>query len=136
VRLEDFPGICAELRRHAPIRCGVVCCAGTAGRPNISWCDTHEPETIQINVVGQLNVAEACRQHLGPDGQPTHCTLVGTGCIYAYDAAGGHPRGGGPETAFTEAHPANFLANAYARLRVALEQLLAPFPNVLLLRVT
>lgn len=135
-RLEDFPGICSELRKHSPIRYGVICCAGTAGKPNIGWCETHEPETIQLNVVGQLNVAEACRQHIDPQGKPTHCTLIGTGCIYTYDASAGHPREGRAETAFSEEDRPNFLGNVYARLRVSLEQLLAPFDNVLLLRVT
>ncbi len=136
-RLEDFPGLCRELRALSPIRYGVVCCAGTAGIPNIDWCDTHEPETIQLNVVGQLNVAEACRQlrHSTTD-QPTHCTIIGTGCIFSYDAARGHPRGGDATTAFTEADAPNFRGNAYARLRIAMEQLLIPFDNVLVLRVT
>lgn len=135
-RLEDFPAICADLDKFAPIRCGVICCAGTAGKPNIGWCESHEPETIQLNVVGQLNVAEACRQHLRPDGRPTHCTIIGTGCIYAYDEEAGHPMGGPSATAYDEADVPNFVQNVYARLRISLEQLLRPFPNVLLLRVS
>eukprot|EP00762_Andalucia_godoyi_P008300 ANDGO_07391.mRNA.1 Bifunctional dTDP-4-dehydrorhamnose 3 len=54
----------------------VVCCAGIAGKPNIDWCLTHVPETVDSNVVCQVALAEDCRR------RNIHCTLILTGALY------------------------------------------------------
>jgi len=123
VRLNDRRAIERKLDIWKPKY--LICCAGTAGKPNISWCEDHKEETIDINVTGQLNVAEICRQ------RGIHCTLFGTGCLYYYDEA--HPMGSGK--AYTEEDEPNFKDNHYGRMRAALEALVENFENVLSLRI-
>lgn len=103
----------------------VICAAGIAGRPGIDWCETHQPETIMVNVVGQLNVADACAR------RGIHVTLFGTGSLYCYDEQ--HPMGSG--RGFKEEDAPNFDGNFYVRMRTRLEELLRSFSNVLNLRV-
>eukprot|EP00466_Bigelowiella_natans_P005892 jgi/Bigna1/78950/fgenesh1_pg.58_\ len=74
---------------------------------------------------GQLNVAELCRQ------RGVHCTLFGTGCLYYYDKD--HPKGSGK--AYTEEDAPNFTGNFYGRMRIALENLVRQYDNVLSLRI-
>lgn len=101
-------------------RLGVVCCAGTRGQPNIDWCDEHPVESIDANIIGQLNVATICSA-LG-----LHCALIGTGFVYA----------GSDGKQYSESDPPdNELPKTYIKLRIQLEQLLKYFPNVLNLRV-
>lgn len=54
-------------------------------------------ETLRTNVIGTLNVAEACHT------KGVHMTLYATGCIFEYDEA--HPIGG---PGFTEEDKPNF----------------------------
>ncbi len=119
VRLQDRPGLARWLDRWQPKY--VINCAGTAGKPNIGWCETHQAETIDINVTGQLNVAELCRQ------RGIHCTLFGTGCLYQYEP--------GSNKKYTEQDPPNFTGNFYGRMRAVLEGLVKSLPNVLSLRI-
>mmetsp|Transcript_2506 Transcript_2506/g.3973 ORF Transcript_2506/g.3973 Transcript_2506/m.3973 type:complete len:286 (+) Transcript_2506:2-859(+) len=123
VRLDDRKTIAEFLDRWKPKY--FICAAGTAGRPNIGWCENNKGETIDINVTGQLNVAELCRQ------RGVHCTLFGTGCLYYYDKD--HPKGSGK--AYTEEDAPNFTGNFYGRMRIALENLVRQYDNVLSLRI-
>jgi len=123
VRLMDRKQIEGYLDRWQPKY--FINAAGTAGRPNISWCETNKEETIDINVTGQLNVAEICRQ------RGIHCTLFGTGCLYYYDKD--HPVGSGK--AYTEQDKPNFTGNFYGRMRIMLEELVQQYENVLSLRI-
>ncbi len=70
-RVENKHDLLDEIKRVRPA--SVLCLAGIAGKPDIGWCETHQAETISINVVGMLNVADACNS-LG-----VHCTMVTTG---------------------------------------------------------
>ncbi len=38
----------------------VVNAAGRCGTLNVSWCETHQPQTLLSNVVGAYNLAAAC----------------------------------------------------------------------------
>ena len=77
--------------------------AGIAGKPNISWCETNQIETIRINVVGQLNIAD-CAHELD-----LHCTLLTSGVIYQYQASGKHALGSG--VGYSETDVPNFKGN-------------------------
>eukprot|EP00392_Amoebophrya_sp_AT5.2_P019444 g20283.t1 len=77
LRLHQAEQIEAFLQSCVPIAHGVVCAAGVRGTPNIDWCNEHPCETIEANIVGQLNVARACRV-LGN----VHCTFVGSCMVY------------------------------------------------------
>jgi len=123
VRLQDRNAIERHLDRWKPKY--VIVCAGTAGKPNIGWCEKNMEETIDINVTGQLNVAEACRK------RNIHCTLFGTGCLYYYDS----DHKVGSSKGYTEEDPPNFFGNFYGRMRIALENLIKNYSNVLSLRI-
>jgi len=118
-RLENFNLIESELDRLRPNF--VICAAGVAGKPNIDWCESHRPETIQANITGQLNIIQACLK------RNIHCTVFGSGGIYTQNSA--------VTNGFTEDDQPNFMGTFYARLRITLEELLKSYPNVLNLRV-
>mmetsp|Transcript_25198 Transcript_25198/g.82699 ORF Transcript_25198/g.82699 Transcript_25198/m.82699 type:complete len:678 (+) Transcript_25198:18-2051(+) len=123
VRLEDRAGVAAELERTGATH--VINAAGLTGRPNVDWCETHKEETIRVNVIGTLALADACKL------KGVHCTIFATGCIYEYDAA--HPEGSG--RGFTEEEPPNFTGSFYSQTKAAVEALLKEYDNCLILRV-
>eukprot|EP00762_Andalucia_godoyi_P001276 ANDGO_04780.mRNA.1 Bifunctional dTDP-4-dehydrorhamnose 3 len=87
----------------------VVCCAGIAGKPNIDWCSTHVPETMDSNLVCQLALAEDCRK------RGIHCTLITTGALYDSRVE---------DKVYTETDTPNCPAHTYYQLRIFEEQLL------------
>jgi len=121
VRLQDRSGIERLLDENRPT-VGVICAAGERGRPNVSWCDSHPVETVDANITGQLNVAAACH------ARGLHATLLGTGMLYSVDPAA-------PDHKFREDETPNVKRNVYIDLRVKMEELMAYFDNVLVLRV-
>lgn len=121
----------AELKSYLkaclPIRCGVICAAGTRGAPNIDWCKDHPGETVDANVVGQLNVCSVCRELSdesaklleGRDKQLIHVTLIGSGMAHnPFRNAGAEPI---PDDSRCELHEGQHI---YMRLRCLLEELL------------
>lgn len=117
-RLESLDDIRRELKRIKPRY--VICAAGAGGRPNIDWCERHKSETVMANVVGQLNMAQACKE-LG-----IHCTLFGSGVIFNEDRYC---------TNFDDNATGNFSENFYTAQRLVLEQAITAYPEVLLLRI-
>jgi len=122
-RIENRTDLEAELDEVKPSH--VLMSAGMTGRPNIDWCEDHKPETIRVNVIGTLNVADLC--HV----RGIHCTIYATGCIFKYDAD--HPLGSG--IGFTEDSLPNFDESFYSETKGYMEQLLKSYPNCLTLRV-
>lgn len=98
----------------------VINAAGRCGTPNVSWCETHQPQTLLSNVIGAYNLAAAC------DNARRRLAHIGSGCLYEGDANG---------PGFTETDPPNFLGSFYSRTKGWAEQLLADFPDVLQLRI-
>ncbi len=125
-RVEDRQALKDEIGRVKPGR--IVCMAGIAGKPDISWCDKNPIETIRINLVGQLNVLDVASEQ---KPEPIHCTVLTSGGIYEYDDQ--HQVGSG--RAFVEEDAPNFEKLFYYEMRVALERLLRSYPNVLNLRI-
>ena len=121
-RLENRESLFAELDAVKPTH--VLDAAGVTGRPNIDWCETHQVETIRTNVIGTLNLAEAC--HL----KGIHMTLYATGCIFEYDEK--HPIGG---PGFTEEDSPNFFGSFYSKTKAYMEDMLKSYNNVCILRV-
>lgn len=121
VRLQDRLGIEQFLDDHRP-SIGVICAAGERGRPSASWCDTHPVETVDANITGQLGVAAACH------ARGLHAILLGTGQLYSADDTA-------PCRQFREEDPPNAKQNVYTALRIKMEELMAYFDNVLVLRV-
>lgn len=122
-RLEDRPGIDADIARCSPDR--VVCAAGVTGRPNVDWCEDNRQACVRGNVIGPLNLADAC------DAAGVHMTYFGTGCIFEY-CEGFEPGSG---RGFSESDAPNFTGSYYSRCKAAAEELLGAYPGVLTLRI-
>ena len=122
-RIENRADVEAELDNIKPSH--VLMSAGMTGRPNIDWCEDHKPETIRVNVIGTLNVADLCHT------KGIHCTIYATGCIFEYDEK--HPMGSG--IGFTEEDFPNFAKSFYSETKGYMEQMLKCYPNCLTLRV-
>lgn len=122
-RIENRADVEKEIDEIKPTH--VLMSAGITGRPNIDWCEDNKPETIRVNVIGTLNVADLC--HI----KGIHCTIYATGCIFKYDEA--HPLGSG--IGFVEDSKANFDESFYSQTKGYMEPLLKCYPNCLILRV-
>lgn len=121
-RLENRELVLKEIKQIAPN--AIINAAGITGRPNIDWCDNHKPETIRANVLGCINLADIAHQ------LNIHMTYIGTGYLYNYDNA--HPIGSGK--GFTEQDAANHTSSFYCESKMYLQNMLACYPNVLVLR--
>ena len=122
-RLEDRAAIEEEIRFIQPDY--IFNAAGMTGRPNIDWCESNKQETVRVNVLGALNLADVAYLYHIP------VTNFGTGCIYYYDEA--HPLGSG--IGFTEEDEPNFAKSFYSATKIILEKTLLNYPNVLNLRL-
>uniref|UniRef100_L2FA78 Nrs er n=1 Tax=Colletotrichum fructicola (strain Nara gc5) TaxID=1213859 RepID=L2FA78_COLFN len=58
VRMENREGVIAELEKVKPTH--VLNCAGCTGRPNVDWCEDNKEATMRSNVIGTLNLTDAC----------------------------------------------------------------------------
>lgn len=107
----------------------IVNAAGKTGRPNIDWCETHKVETFRDNVIGALNLFDICEIREIP------CMLLGTGCIYSYEAEGKFALGSG--VGFTEEDKPNFHGSYYSHTKALMEELVkvTDFKYALVLRL-
>jgi 3,5-epimerase/4-reductase len=142
VRMENREAVLAELERVKPTH--VFNCAGATGRPNVDWCEDNKEATIRSNVIGALNLADCCFL------QNIHITLFGTGCkcqtrksfyqagltdwrratgVYKYDDK--HKINGKP---YKEVDPGNFDGSFYSATKSKVQDIMAVYPNVLILR--
>ncbi|CAK7241287.1 MAG: hypothetical protein STHCBS139747_002747 [Sporothrix thermara] len=122
IRMENRESVIAELERVKPTH--VLNCAGSTGRPNVDWCEDNKEATIRSNVIGTLNLADACFL------KGIHITVFATGCIYQYDEA--HPWGG---PGFKETDPANFNGSFYSETKAYVEAIMKNYSNALILRL-
>ena len=103
----------------------VINAAGKTGRPNVDWCETHAELTYRSNVIGALNLAEACTT-LG-----VYFLHLGSGCIFN----GPRPtQFGSYSRRWREddyANPESF----YARTKYAADLVLSQLPNVAVARL-
>ncbi|KAH0492463.1 hypothetical protein TgHK011_007416 [Trichoderma gracile] len=122
IRMENREAVLSELLLTKPTH--VLNAAGCTGRPNVDWCEDNKGQTVRSNVIGTLNLADACFQ------ANIHCTTFATGCIYQYDKA--HPIGG---RAYTEEDRPNFEGSFYSLTKGHVEPVLSSYPNCLILRL-
>jgi len=122
-RLEERHDITQEIKQIKPDV--IINAAGITGRPNVDWCETHKDETMRANLWGPLNLASVA------DALGIYLVNISTGCIYKYDDA--HPLGSG--IGFTEEDVPNFTGSFYSKCKVALEEFIVSYPNVLHLRL-
>ena len=122
-RLENREAIIQEIAQTQPNF--IINAAGITGRPNVDWCEDHKQETLRVNVIGTLNLADIAHLH------NIHLTNISTGCIYQYDNE--HSLGSGK--GFTESDSPNFAGSFYSHTKILLEELIMNYPNVLHLRL-
>ncbi|MED6138761.1 Rhm1p [Stylosanthes scabra] len=122
-RLEDKRSLMEDISRVKPTH--VLNAAGVTGRPNVDWCESHKVETIRVNVVGTLNLADVCNEN------GLYVMNFATGCIFEYDKE--HPLGSG--IGFKEEDKPNFIGSFYSKTKAMVEDLLKNYENVCTLRV-
>ncbi|BDC35182.1 hypothetical protein Noda2021_11400 [Candidatus Dependentiae bacterium Noda2021] len=122
-RLENRQDLQNEIAHFKPDY--IINAAGLTGKPNVDWCETHKEQTIRVNVLGTVTLADVANEY------NIHVTNISTGCIYEYDAE--HPMYSGK--GFTEDEEPNFDGSFYSHTKIILEQLLLEYPNVLNLRI-
>ena len=122
-RIEHLQQVRQDLDDVKPTH--VLMAAGLTGRPTVDWCEANKEQTLMANVVGLLNVAQACSE------RQIHCTVFGTGCIYEHSDERPTDKG------FTEAEPPNFDGSFYSSTKAKAQDMLmqAYGNNVLLLRI-
>ncbi|TLS25343.1 hypothetical protein PpBr36_07571 [Pyricularia pennisetigena] len=122
VRMENREAVMAELEKVKPTH--VLNCAGCTGRPNVDWCEDNKEATMRSNVIGTLNLTDACFL------KGIHCTVFATGCIYQYDES--HPWDG---PGFLETDKANFAGSFYSETKAHVEEVMKYYNNCLILRL-
>ncbi|UKZ75332.1 hypothetical protein TrVFT333_003013 [Trichoderma virens FT-333] len=122
IRMENREAVLSELFLIRPTH--VLNAAGCTGRPNVDWCEDNKSQTVRSNVIGTLNLADACFQ------AKIHCTIFATGCVYQYDKT--HPIGG---HGYTEEDRPNFEGSFYSLTKSHVEPILSSYSNCLILRL-
>lgn len=97
----------------------IISAAGISGKPTVQWCETHRIETVSTNITYQLTLVQLCHE-LG-----IHLTLYLSGLIYNYRE----------DHLYTEEDEPNKTDLYYSQCRALLEKAIAPYPNVLGLRI-
>lgn len=116
--ITDRAAIEEALQEYRPD--AVINAAGKTGRPNVDWCESHQHETHLANVVGPLQLAEACAR------RDVYLLHLGSGCIFY----GQSPQPGGwREDDF--ANPTAF----YSRTKYAADLVLSRLPQVAIARL-
>jgi len=80
VRMEDREAVIQTLEEIKPTH--VLNCAGCTGRPNVDWCEDNKEAVIRSNVIGTMNLTDACFQ------RNIHITVFATGCRRIYKNMG------------------------------------------------
>lgn len=98
----------------------VLNAAGTRGKPNVDWCETHQMETILGNTKLPIDVAQACNE------RGIYLLHVGSGCIFYGESP--DPKG------WKEDDFANPIA-FYSKTKYAADLCLMGLPNVGIARI-
>ena len=114
LHINNIEGVLAELDRVKPDV--VLNAAGTTGRPNVDWCDSHQLETVFGNTLVPLLIAEACAQ------RNIYLLHLGSGCIFY--GRSHHPDGAWRESDFGNPQP------SYSRSKWAADLALSTLPKV------
>lgn len=84
-RIENRESVVQVLNDAQPTH--VINCAGVTGKKSVDDCESMKQDTILSNVIGTLNLIDACWRGttIGENrGKPIHVTNFATGCIYEY----------------------------------------------------
>lgn len=126
-RIQNVDDVGQELDSVKPTH--VLHCAGLTGRPNIDWCEDHKLETVRVNVVGTLNLVDACYK------RDIHITNYATGCIFNNLYTTGKFDEKKPGHAYTEEDQPNWTGSFYSITKAQAEFNVNQYPNALTLRV-
>lgn len=117
-RIDQRDAVLNAIDEHHPDV--IVNAAGKTGKPNVDWCETHQAETCQSNIVGPLVLASAAAE------RGVHLIHLASGCIFY--GASPDPRGW-RENDF--ANPEAF----YSRTKYAADLILSRFQHVAIARL-
>ncbi|HEU0051300.1 MAG TPA: sugar phosphate nucleotidyltransferase [Patescibacteria group bacterium] len=117
-RIEDKAAVLKAIDEYKPDT--IVNAAGKTGKPNVDWCEAHQKETYESNVIGPLALASACQE------KGVHLIHLASGCIFYGPSP--DPRGW-REDDF--ANPEAF----YSRTKYAADLVLSRLPNVAIARL-
>ena len=122
-RVDDEVALEEELRRLRPTH-ALGCMGRTHGpdKPNIDWLETRLPINLRDNLLAPLNLAMLCARR----GLNIHCTYIGTGCIFEFDAEHGEFD---ESTGFDETSRPNFFGSGYSCVKGATDRLMHLFAD-------
>lgn len=118
-RIVSVESALAEIDRVKPD--AVLCTIGVKGKPNVDWCETHQRETIEGNVIVPLWIAFACQE------RGVYMLHMGSGCIFYGDSS--HSDKQWRENDFGNPVP------VYSRTKWAADLTLSTLPNVAIARI-
>ncbi|MFA4831670.1 MAG: sugar nucleotide-binding protein [Patescibacteria group bacterium] len=107
------------LDEHKPD--AVLNAAGVTGKPNVDWCESHQAETIEGNVLMPIAVALACQE------REVYLLHLGSGCVFYGDSP--HSDKKWRENDFGNPVP------VYSRSKWAADVVLSTLPNVGIARI-
>lgn len=119
VRITSVESALQEIDRVKPD--AVLCTIGVKGTPNVDWCESHQRETIEGNVMVPLWVAFACQE------RGVYMLHMGSGCIFY-----------GPSQHPDQAWRENDFGNpsaTYSRTKWAADLALSTLPHVGIARI-
>ena len=96
----------------------LVNCAGRVGKPNVDWCEDHQEETLEGNLLLPAMIAHACHR------EKRYWIHVGSGCVY-----------NGYGHAYTEEDRPNYMGSFYSATHVLNQAMLSYFPEACVIRI-
>ena len=118
VRVTDAKDVVKLIEEHNPDV--VLNAAGTTGKPNVDWCETHQMQTIVGNTQLPIMIADACQE------KGVYLLHIGSGCVFYGDSP--DPEG------WREDDFANPTA-VYSRAKYAADLVLSTLHNVGIARI-
>lgn len=73
IDVRDYRSIVRQLKKFAGENISVI---NTASKINLEWCEENKNEAYDVNTVGAINVAKACKEF------DLHLVHVSSGCIF------------------------------------------------------
>lgn len=118
LRVTDAKDVVRLIEEHNPD--AVLNAAGTTGKPNVDWCETHQMQTIMGNTQLPIMIAYACQE------KGVYFLHIGSGCVFYGDSP--DPEG------WREDDFANPTA-VYSRAKYAADLVLSTLQNVGIARI-
>lgn len=120
----DYNSILEVINKYHPDV--VINCIGKTGKPNVDWCETHQDETVEANLVFPSLLARICNK------KSIHLIHIGSGCINY----GPSPQSIGImyEPGWKESDSSN-PKSFYSKVKYAADLALSGYDNVTIFRI-